>query len=103
MSNIIQPNGNSKGPEEELVRGVPCMECGQEIFAATPEFEFLNSAKQSVIVMTHKQPILCTGCGSLYTFQITDASEIHVALACIKKGERKIIMPQFGGVAPRIG
>lgn len=72
-------------------RKVPCQTCGLQIEFTVPDCAFCNDLHASVMIIYHPEPIVCTNCESVYTFELQPRTKPIVDLICVHKGEPRIV------------
>lgn len=98
MSDNPTSNGHNqefalhKQNQPEVAR-VACAECGNALEIIESPYTVLNSLTHSVLIVEHKDAIICGGCGAVYTTGINARAKPVVSLILVKQAERRILTP----------
>jgi hypothetical protein len=79
-------------PELEVAH-IPCASCGNLLEIIEQPFTVMNGLTHSVLIVEHKDAIVCTGCGATYCTGINPNAKPVTSLITVKKAERRIVLP----------
>lgn len=94
-------DSNHNGHSDEIpfhtaapeVAHIPCAGCGELLEIIEQPFTVMNSLTHSVMIVEHKDAIVCGNCGAVYTTGINPKAKPVTTLITVKKPVRRIITP----------